>query len=264
MYEESYNTIKITPALWLWGKAATDDDGSIIAMQPPLICKDYIVDTYYKSTQGYRYTNWTDDQRYENCIYVSFPSEEIFLCFVHNLSNFLNPWFAANDIAPTTIEIFSKTCFQLLKGQHIYCIRGDSKWMINAFSWSIYLSIIRLIGHQKEMTQINFDKDQSLCLCNELVYFNNYDFESKEREILMDIFTNPFPYLIEMELPYKKTGYKTYIPGHGQTGPFYLLSCCTCATNKRQDFTIFCKEYYFGDIIYKKLYNKAYKYVRKM
>ena len=196
-------------ASWMWGKAKTFEEGKIKLLQNLLTCKDYIVDTYYKPTTIMHSLitseNWKKQERTENCIYIQFPNLLFQNTVINNIENFLNPWFKTNNILPTTCEqLYTK---ESKKIDLFYCIRGDNKWTLNAFAWSIYLSIIRMMAGEENATKINFTPTNPIYVTNESTYYSLHCFDKNQQELLNTIFNNPFPYLIVPPEPYNTTGY---------------------------------------------------------
>lgn len=218
-------TLNFAPAFtWIWGKAKTVEEGKIELLQGLVGCKDYIVDTYYKNNNIMHSiisnNDWKEQERTENCICVRFPNLLIQNIVINNIKNFLNPWFKANDVLPTTCEqIYTNDSKKI---NLLYCIRGDSKWTLNAFAWSIYLAIIRMMAGEEKTTKINFTPINPTYATNESSYYNQHRFDKNNQELLNTIFNNPFPYLIVPPRPYNTTGYNNYLPRHGETGPFNL------------------------------------------
>ena len=243
-----------------WGKACTIDEENILLMQSPVFCKDYIVDTYYKTTHGILVDNWTQEQLHENCIYVVFPNKTVEEKTLNNIASFLNPWFASNDIQPTVIRKFTETFFNKASTKHIYCIQGDSKWTNNAFVWSIYLSIIRMCGYKTAMKSIDFTFDNTTC--NEHNYYSKQP--KQQKQLLETIFNNPFVYMKELPKKYSHTGYeKGMVVSHGQTGPFCMMDFCVGAiSSTKYNYTEMITTNYFTKQFYEQLYGVEYKYVR--
>lgn len=212
--------------IWYWGKAATVDAEHVEMLLCPVTCKDYIVDNLYQSRRSMNQTKeyLSTKERNENCIYVFFPSKKIASNVINNVVNFLNPWFAENGIAPTTIE--QATWDNGRFNNSLYIIKGDNKWTENCFGWSIYLSILRILGMKDGATKINFQPENPDYYPNEYHYCNQWKNTNAPKILakLDEIFNNPFPYLDKYPKGYKITGYPDNVDAyHGETGPFYLL-----------------------------------------
>lgn len=247
---------------WYWGKATTIDKNKIEMLMNIVTCKDYIVDNLFQTHRTTNQTkdNITDKERYENCIYIFFPNEQIATNVINNINTFLNPWFKKNGISPTTIEqaSWTKNTYDNL----LYVIKGDNKWTLNSFGWSIYLSIIRLMGVKPNLTSIPLDIDNNNAkisfYTNELGYIDGWKRNNQPNIVknLIDIFNNPFPYLIKLDDPYDISGYyKSQSKSHGITGPFYIITLIYNAHTYKRDYN---DHIHLNNYFYKLLVNKVY------
>lgn len=256
-WNADYREQRIQPGYWYWGKATTIDETTLLLMQGPVSCKDYVVDTYFKECSQFEAQNWTKKEKQENCIYVNFPNAVVQQKCLDNITNFLNPWFAENGISPVIIRPITTHPFRPGGSYRLFGIQGDAKWTSNAFAWSLYLSIIRLCGYKKDMKTIDFTYDEDQC--NE----HHYYYQSTQKKLLLAVFQNPFPYLAPLPKPYKNTGYTSATkPAHGQTGPFFYAQSIHAAKESKYDYTAYINNSYFGNMFYEQTYGEPYKYVR--
>ena len=58
-----------------WGKVCTTNSETFLGMQLPVTCKDYMVDTQYRSNSNIHIDNWSKEQLHENAFYIVFIND---------------------------------------------------------------------------------------------------------------------------------------------------------------------------------------------
>lgn len=208
-----------------WGKACTTDSETFLGMQLPITCKDYMVDTQYRSNGNIRIDNWSKEQRHENAFYIVFIDNAQKELFLANVPLLIHPIEKKQRIIRTKIFEPDESPFKNKNLPHVV-IKGSQKWIRNSMAWSFYLSLIRLCAYTTE--EIGFDlSNQYLRTTSDWSYYTNLQPKGKEiwNWLIKDcsvLFTKP-PEEYNPITNYKNSfGYIN----HGQTGIFHCLAIC--------------------------------------
>jgi hypothetical protein len=233
-----------------WGKAYIDGDEAIL-MQAPVTCKDYVVDTYFRTgTHLFQREHWTEQQCHSTCVYVVLPNEEYATRLVKNITQCLHAFEKTNKLARTVATRVTKGPFT----QPTFVITGSSLWTRNATVWSMYLSLLRMCAVTANYKSIHFTQDTADFSCNEHSYFAS---KPEHQQLILDCYKNIRTWMKPLPETHTKTGYTSGVTvGHGQTGLFYLFQMFTAlkARNLQERIITQLKSNYFAQLLHKDLY----------
>jgi len=206
-----------------WGKCViNDEDSTVEFMQTPGTCKDYVVDTYYRSSShGYQASYWTDEQRAYPSMYL-WMNFDLYKQAIKNIKEVLNPWEGKHNFIPTECFKVDFNTTELADTQNktgrLLVMKYDPKWMTNSMTMSYFLSVMRhsiLQGTTdfSKYTDYNYNMPE----------YNYYNREPNKpfRKVFDYIHNNP-NHLIEFLKDATFTGYKRQPDSHGCTGLFYI------------------------------------------
>jgi len=199
-----------------WGKAHRINDTTFGITQAPVTCKDYVVDTFWKSSYGYKPELWTQDIIDQPYIYIVFAEEERKDHFLKMVQEVLNPWEKAQGVNPCIVYEVDVPEFN---PSYTVVVEFDKVFLNNATAVSIYYSLLRICTSNTELS-FSPTKD-SLHSINEYGYYESL--RPKYRDVIDDVLKDITPYLYKPEIPYKATGNKNLI-WHGQSGLFHILT----------------------------------------
>jgi len=207
-----------------WGKCIiNDEENTVEFMQTPGTCKDYVVDTYYRSnSHGYAAKYWTDKQRAYPSVFL-WMRPELYKQAIMNIKEILNPWEEKHNFIPTE-------CFQVdfntteladesNKKGTVLVMKYDPKWMTNSMTMSYFLSVMRHSILQG-LTDFSKYKDIDSYGAPEYNYYQR-NTTTPFRKVFDYIHNNP-NHLIEYLKDATLTGYKRQLDSHGCTGLFYI------------------------------------------
>lgn len=208
-----------------WGKACTTDSETFLGMQMPVTCKDYMVDTQYRSNGNIRIDSWEKEQLHENAFYIIFINNAQKELFLANVSLLIHPIEKKQRIIRTKIFEPDESPFKPLNLPHVI-VKGSQKWIRNSMAWSFYLSLMRLCAYTTK--EIGFDlSNDYLRVTSDWIYYTSLQPKGKEiwNWLIKDcsvLFTKP-PEEYDPITNYKNS----FGPiSHGHTGIFHCLSIC--------------------------------------
>lgn len=205
---------------WSWVKAYTPDNKTFHPFYNAGTCKDYIIDSFI----GHRisYDNpilQKPEAQQQNCVLIVCDLDKK-KQLLSNLNTF-NEFCAKQGTKPSSIiEI------DIPRNKYLQCyaVMGDNIWSKNAFIYSIYLTMIRLI-HYQPLTNEYFTHEMLKKSHNENIYLLKWSHLSKYTNLIINAFVNPSQYFEDLPDKYDVRG---FIPehghGHGQYGPFNILN----------------------------------------
>ena len=204
--------------LWAWTKAYTPDGKTFYPFCTLGTCKDYIIDSFI----GYRIAHnddvlYTKEVQQQNCVLILCNSTKK-KQFLDNL-NLFNEFCTKQGTKPTTI-----TEIEIKENPFInaYAVMGDSIWSKNAFVYSIYLSMIRMI-HKKPLDDTYFHEG-FLRNSDEGCYLNRFASSSKYVDLAVNTFQNPSQHFEDLPSKYDVRGATQNLShAHGIYGPFNIL-----------------------------------------
>lgn len=208
-----------------WGKACTTDSETFLGMQLPVTCKDYMVDTQYRSNSYIRIDNWSKEQLHENAFYIIFIDNAQKELFLANVPLLIHPIEKKQRIIRTKIFEPDESPFKNKNLPHVV-VKGSQKWIRNSMAWSFYLSLMRLCAYTTK--EIGFDlSNDYLRVTSDWIYYTSLQPKGKEiwNWLIKDcsvLFTKP-PEEYDPITNYKNS----FGPiSHGHTGIFHCLTIC--------------------------------------
>jgi hypothetical protein len=247
-----------------WGKCQQDPNDPSIIHQTQWIgtCKDYIVDATIKEKASYV----TEDHPYADIpdrtpgIYVCL-NPDLYKNMLHNLNNFFDSFCKKNGYSLTTITEITNHKFkkQSRCKDKLYFINGDEKWISNACSYSIYLSMIRMLILDQDLkefypegnTYSTKDKLQNFIYPIKTFFIKDPKLKNFEKYIA-NAFNNPTLYTIPMPNTHHFSGYKykgkstnSAVYSHGMYGLLQLMNRVSLII---QDITYSQKEIYIRNL----------------
>lgn len=208
-----------------WGKVYTTDSETFLGMQLPVTCKDYIVDTQYRSNSNIRIDIWEKEQLRENAFYIVFIDNAQKELFLANVPLLIHPIEKKQRIIRTKIFEPDESPFKNKNLPHVV-VKGSQKWIRNSMAWSFYLSLIRLCAYTTK--EIGFDlSNDYLRVTSDWIYYTSLQPKGKEiwNWLIKDcsvLFTKP-PEEYDPITNYKNS----FGPiSHGHTGIFHCLTIC--------------------------------------
>ena len=221
-------------SLFYWGKCCIDDETKEVSfMQIPGSCKDYVVDTYYRTyTHGFQRNLWKEEQIKYPSVYI-WSGESFTKQYIQQIKEVLNPWEEANGFIPTEafkVDFGDTKLATPLAAKGVIVIKFDPVWMINSMAMSFFLSIVR---HAVQTGVIQFkDSERKEYPTNEQGYYSR---QSKDLKSVIDYsINNPREYLDHMK-DATPTGYSTNPNSHGCTGLFYTMNALYQKYSDRND-----------------------------
>lgn len=205
--------------LWAWTKAYTPDGKTFYPFAYPGTCKDYIIDSFIGRRNLYDTSILnTEKAQQQNCVLILCDATK--KKQLQDNLNIFNEFCAKHGAKPTSvidIEIPEN------KYIHAYVVMGDSIWSKNAFVYSIYLSMIRIL-HTKQLTDTYFN-EQILRESDERDYIIRWGFIPKYLNLIVNAFQNLSQYLEDLPDKYDVRGATVHLEhSHGQYGPFHILT----------------------------------------
>lgn len=206
-----------------WGKCYIEDnENKVIFMQQYGTCKDYVVDTYYRTTtHGFDSKLWNREQIEYPSVYI-YTNKTNIKTYLKNIKEVLNPWEEKHGFVPTEAFNVDLTRSDLSNdpgvSPYILVLKYDPIWMTNSMTMSYFLSVVR---HALQRESIYYDKGIPTVYNNEAEYYNR---QSKIlREVVLYSLDNPREY-IDFVKDATPTGYLNETGLHGVTGLFYILN----------------------------------------
>lgn len=245
-----------------WGKAcSTEVPDTFMVMQTPVTCKDYVVDTGWRRGAAFKSEVWTQQQKEDPVFYIYFPTITRLKVFKDNVESFFNLMETQWGIPTLTkVHLLSEAPLNKTNIKRTCIVQADPIWYSNSTSFSVYMSMIRYLTSRVNIDEFDFNIPYKYYVSE----YNYYSVLSDEcKKILMDIYNNPKELFVKLP---KITGYTYTIPGHGQTGLFFILANLTLSyANKKLDpyyirnqiplqYKMYMEEFYFGTLLHKKLY----------
>jgi len=209
---------------YMWAKGIRTEDPLIYqAIQGVVSCKDYVLDTQFR-TQGYfDPQHWTKEVLHQNVTIIFFPLITDLKNLQKHLETFLHPLEKKFGFTPTKVLQTVEVCGN--KKRKCAVIDGDDQWNRNGLLYSFYLSIIRALAHTDKDKIVTQENIFEICgNCNEYNYWMAVK-ESKYQVDFINFIWNNIPSLVEIPKEFNSyTGWNhTYHrPSHGETGPFHL------------------------------------------
>jgi len=204
---------------WQWTKVWKKENNIFEIIQYPVGCKDYIVDTYYRTPPSMPYRVWTQEQLMQPYVALYFPTAAVATLFKTNVLKLLKPWEDKNNLKNLIVHPVETSWNTKVPLDLQYVIEFDEKIMRTATALSFYLSLIRTLG---------FNKTNTLCfnfhtsLCNENSYYQYASYQS----LLNSVIESPKFLWKKVPEGYDNTGHKIGASGsygtHGSTGLFYM------------------------------------------
>lgn len=220
-------------ASFYWGKCCIDDETKKVSfMQAPGSCKDYVVDTYYRtSTHGFQRNIWKDEQIEYPSVYI-WSGKSFTKQYIQRIKEVLNPWEEANGFIPTEafkVDFGDTKLATPLAAEGVIVIKFDPIWMINSMAMSFFLSIVR---HSLQTGVIQFKDLDTTTNTNEQEYYRR---QSKSLKSVLDYsINNPRDYLDQIK-DTTSTGYPANPNSHGCTGLFYTMGALYAKYSDRDD-----------------------------
>ena len=204
---------------WQWTKVWKKEDNIFEIIQYPVGCKDYIVDTYYRTPPSMPQGVWTSEQLMQPYVALYFPNVAVATLFKANVIKLLKPWEDKNNLKNLIVHPVETSWNTKVRLDLQYVIEFDEKIMRTATALSFYLSLIRTLG---------FNKTNTLCfnfhtsLCNEYSYYEYASYQP----LLNSVIESPKFLWRKVPEGYDNTGHKNGARGrfgtHGSTGLFYM------------------------------------------
>lgn len=243
------NSLYKTPQpLWAWTKAYTPNGKTFYPFCTLGACKDYIIDSFI----GRRIVYNTDllsleKAQQQNCVLILIDTKRKNQ-FLDNLKIF-NEFCEKQGAKPTTIIEIELKENPII---NVYAVMGDSIWSKNAFVYSIYLSMIRMI-HKKPLDNTYFH-DDFLRNSDEGTYIRRFDSLSKYAVLAVNAFQNPSQYFEDLPSKYDVRGGTKDLPhSHGLYGPFNILTSLYYLNTNNE---VYDRHYYLKLIKEGYFYNK--------
>lgn len=228
-YEEAFTS---TGSLsnFSWAKARRTDDPQVFEIMQGFVgCKDYVMDTQFRSQSYFNADKWSQEHIRDNCVVIYTQNTGLVHQFKHHLETFLNPLEQKQGLQLTQIHQITHLKKRNKKAKssgNFYVVHGDNRWNVHGNAWSTYLSLVRAMFHTSvELSPKTITGFYSVCTSNEYSYWGQDD-RKKERHAFIKAITNDVAALLQ---PIPKgyedyTGYATNAPGHGSLGTFYLAN----------------------------------------
>lgn len=208
---------------FFWGKCYINDETKEVQfMQIPGTCKDYVVDTYYRtSTHGYTRNLWQEEQIKYPSVCIS-SNKSYIQKYIQHVKEVLNPWEEKHGFIPTEafkVDFGDTKLATQVAAKGVIVIKFDPVWMTNSMTMSFFLSIVR---HTMQTGIIQFKDSERIGFpTNEQAYYNR---QSSDLKSVIDYsIENPRDYLDQMK-DATSTGYPTNPNTHGCTGLFSIMS----------------------------------------
>lgn len=203
----------------LWGKGLINEKNKTIEfVQAMGSCKDFVVDTYYRThSNGFVRNLWSDKELADPTV-ILYVDTELKNPIFQYVKEVLNPWEKKNGFTPSTFHSMDLSSYKNAinpegKPENVFILRYDPLWMQNAMTMSFFLSVFRHIGLTGNL---NFGRGIA---SNEYMYYRELHYKiQKAIDYLID---NPRDFVKYTE-KCTLTGYEINQNNHGTTGIFFL------------------------------------------
>jgi len=238
--------------MYNWVKAYTPDGKTFYPFHSLGTCKDYIIDSFIGRRIGYDNNILKQKEaQQQNCVLITCDSKQKNQ-LSSNLNTF-NAFCAKQGTKPISIVELNVPNNKFIQ---CYAIIGDDVWSKNAFLYSIYLTMIRLI-HKQPLTNEYFTQDMLKNSNYEGMYMSKWAHIDKYTNLIVNAFVNPSQYFKDLPDKYDVRGFTPEHPhNHGQYGPFNILSSLIYLNTSCE---VYEKNYYINQIengyFYKKFQN---------
>lgn len=208
---------------FLWGKCYHNEEGNFIGVQSPVICKDYVVDTYFTTiTGGYAEKDTFLPHKYDPCFYIICPTITLKQMIMKRIISHVNAYEEKHGFKPTVAYDVECDYMRDTKyNKYVICFEFDPQWMINSTAMSVYLSMVRCFIHTTQETDLGILRFDAVRECNENVYYPNLS--TVQKHLISYLYNNPKLLIVDTtKLGYEKSGFKK-ATGHGASGLFYAM-----------------------------------------
>ncbi len=205
---------------WQWTKVWKKENNIFEIIQYPVGCKDYIVDTYYRTPPSMPPRVWTQEQLMQPYVALYFPNVAVATLFKTNVLKLLKPWEDKNNLKNLIVHPVETSWNNRVPLNLQYVIEFDEKIMRTATALSFYLSLIRTLGYNNKTDTLCFNFHTSFCNENSYYQYASY------KPLLDSIIDSPKFLWKKVPVGYDNTGHKIGARGkmgtHGSTGLFYM------------------------------------------
>jgi len=237
---------------WQWGRANKLTDILYEKRQIKQLCKDYLVDTFYRNN----IRQIVKEQENSNCFFIYIP-DALEKNFLNNINIFLHLYEETHGYIKTSVRKVTKKV-KIYDGIKPYIIEGDIQWMMNTFTISHYLSLLRLCGHHTNITLTS--SGTSVLRCNETSYISSIATNTYAYKTFQYIWQHP--HFLDMVAPEGHHPYclykNTFEKAHGMGGYFFILSHLI----KSDTYSISCYKSFIANNPMVKKINNLYEKIK--